>query len=85
MVQLIIGQIVLIINALKLFLEMIDHPIDESFAIGSIGVEALGINWSGFNHRRSMVTVEVVGKLLKLIRYDPLSSVKYLASLFIEV
>lgn len=75
----------LIINALELFLEMIDRTIDELLAIGSIGVEALGINWSSFNHRRSMVTVEVVGKLLKLIRYDPLSSIERLANFFIEV
>ena len=52
----------LIIDGLELFLEMFDRAIDEQFAVGSIWVEALGVNWSGFNHRSSMVTVEVVGK-----------------------
>ena len=61
-VQLIIREIVLIIDSLELFLEMFDRLIDELLALRSIWVEALDVNWSGFNHRRSMVTVVVIGK-----------------------
>jgi hypothetical protein len=60
--QFIIREIVLIIDRLELFLEMIDCGIDDLLPIGSIWVEALGVNWSSFNHRRSMITVRVIGK-----------------------
>ena len=35
-VQLIVGEIMLIVNSLELFLKMIKRAIDETFAVGSV-------------------------------------------------
>ena len=35
-VQLIVGEIMLIVNGLELFLEMIERTLDEAFAVGSV-------------------------------------------------
>ena len=53
-IELMISQIVLIVNSLELFLEMIKRTIDELLALASIWIR-FGVCW---NHRSSMVTLE---------------------------
>ena len=57
-IELMISEIMLIINALELFLEMIERSIDKTFTLVSVWIR-FDVSW---NHRSSMGTVTVVGK-----------------------
>ena len=50
-VQLIVGEIVLIIDSLELFLEMLECGIDDLLTIGINEVDDLDLNWSSVIHK----------------------------------
>ena len=62
-IELMISEIMLIINTLELFLEMIERTIDELLTLASIWIR-FGVCW---NHKSIMLTDTLGGKLLVAI------------------